>query len=165
MEPSGARHHLRYKRESSRHSLPLIGNYPQREYSWSNQLEYFMSQGENSSNQWAWIRSWSKRATSANIIVSDTGSMVMFFPDLWVAPVVGTLGGTGPDNRVLPAHTMAASSLAALAARPGAVIFNTRGSAIDPRRAGSLPAGLYIVKIPGAAPERCLVQGRNLGTR
>ena len=141
-------------------TLPLIGNYPQREYSWSNQLEYFMSQGENSSNQWAWIRSWSKRAASAGIIVSDTGSMVMFFPDLWVAPVVGIPGRTGPDNRGLPVHAMAASSFEALAMKPGAVIFNAKGLAIDPRRAGSLPEGVYIVKIPGAVPERWLVQGK-----
>ena len=143
-------------------SLPQIPNpkggmYPQREYSWSNQLEYFMCQGENSNNQWAWIRSWSKRATGANIIVSDTGSMVMFFPDLWVAPVVGTLGRTEMDNRD-PAHTVL--SFATIAAKPGAVVFNARGSAISPKLAGSLPAGIYIVKIPGAAPERCLVQGR-----
>jgi hypothetical protein len=143
-------------------SLPLLpnpkgGTYPQREYSWSNQLEYFMSQSENSFNQWAWIRSWSKRATGANIIVSDTGSMVMFYPDLWVAEIVGTLG---PANRGLPAHTMTIPSFGALAAKPGAVIFSARGSAISSRRAGSLPAGIYIVKIPGAAPERCLVQGR-----
>ena len=119
-----------------------------------------MSQGENSSNQWAWIRSWSKRASSANIVVSDTGSMVMFFPDLWVAPVVGIVGRTVPDNRGLPAHAMATPSVAALAAKPGAVIFSSRGSVIDPRRAGSLPAGIYIVKMPGVAPERFMVQGR-----
>jgi hypothetical protein len=141
-------------------SLPRIGTYPQRQFSWSNQLEYFMSQGENSSNQWAWIRSWSKRAASASIIVSDTGSMVMYYPDLWVAPITGTHGGTGPDNRGLPAHKIPSSSLAAIAAKPGAVIFNARGSAMGPQRAGPLPAGIYIVKIPGAIPARFLVQGR-----
>jgi hypothetical protein len=141
-------------------TLPRIGTYPQREFSWSNQLEYFMSQGENSSNQWAWIRSWSRRSTSASIIVSDTGSMVMYYPDLWVAPLSGTRGRTGTGGSGPSTHRMPALSLAALAARPGVVIFSAKGSAIDPRRAGSLPAGLYIVKIPGAAPERCLVHGR-----
>ena len=141
-------------------TLPLIGNYPQREFSWSNQLEYFMSQGENSSNQWAWIRSWSRRATGANIIVSDTGSMVMYYPDLWVAPIVGTQEGAGMNNRRLSVHKMPVTSVAALAANPGAVFFSAKGSVIDPQRAGSLRAGLYIVKIPGASPDRCLVQGR-----
>ncbi|GEM_PF-5471337 len=141
--------------------LPRIGSYPQREFAWSNQLEYFMSQGENSSNQWAWIRSWSKRGTSANIVVSDTGSMVMFFPDLWVAPAggVGTLGRAGSHNSWPPAGKLPAMSLAELAARR-AVIYNAKGSATDPRRVGSIPAGIHIVKTPGAAPERCLVRGK-----
>ena len=141
-------------------SLPRIGNYPQREYSWSNQLEYFMCQGENSSNQWAWIRSWSKRATGATIIVSDTGSMVMYYPDLWVSAVTRTEGGAGAAPGGLASRKFPALSVKSLAALPGAVIFSAKGSAIDSRRAGSLPAGIYIVNVPGAAPERCLVQGR-----
>jgi hypothetical protein len=140
--------------------LPRISTYPQREFSWSNQLEYFMSQGENSSNQWAWIRSWSKRATSASIIVSDTGSMVMYYPDLWVTPIVGTHRGTGMIGSGHREHRMPVTSVAALAAKSGAVFFSAKGSVIDPQRAGSFPAGIYIVKIPGAAPERCLVHGR-----
>jgi hypothetical protein len=141
--------------------LPRIGTYPQREFSWSNQLEYFMSQGENSSNQWAWIRSWSKRSTSANIVVSDTGSMVMFFPDLYVAPAggVGIRSGAESGNVGVPAKKMQASSLAELAAMR-AVIYDARGSATDSRCLSSIPDGIYIIKMPGAAPVRCVVQGK-----
>jgi len=141
--------------------LPRIGPYPQREFSWSNQLEYFMSQGENSSNQWAWIRSWSKRSTSANIVVSDTGSMVMYFPDLWVAPKVveGTLRRTGSKNSGLPGVQKLSSSLAELAARR-AIIYNAKGSVTDPQRVGPLPAGVYILKRPGAAPDRSPAQDK-----
>lgn len=138
--------------------LPRIGTYPQREFAWSNQLEYFMSQGENSSNQWAWIRSWSKRASSANIVVSDTGSMVMFFPDLWVASAgVGIRNRAGSNHSGLAANKVQALSLSELAARR-AIIYDARGSATDPRCVNSIPAGIYTVKTPGAAPKRFLVQ-------
>lgn len=141
--------------------LPRIGTYPQREFSWSNQLEYFMSQGENSSNQWAWIRSWSKRSTSANIVVSDTGSMVMYFPDLWVAPAgVEKLGRSGSGNTPPTAKKLQVMSLSELAARPGSVIYDARGLATDPRCFNSIPVGIYIVKSPGTAPERCLLQDK-----
>jgi len=147
-------------------SLPLLpnpkgGTYPQREFSWSNQLEYFMCQSENSFNQWAWIRSWSKRASGANIIVSDTGSMVMFYPDLWVASASSVNGSQPPMNNArLIAPKGSALPIAVLAARPGVIILSAKGSVVNPRSAGSLTAGIYIVKLPGAAPERCLVQGR-----
>jgi hypothetical protein len=141
--------------------LPRIGTYPQREFSWSNQLEYFMSQGENSSNQWAWIRSWSKRGASANIVVSDTGSMVMYFPDLWVEKAGSTrLGRAGSGDAWLPAKKTRIPSLSGIAAEPGTLLFDAKGAATAPRADGSLSAGIYIIETPGAAPERLLPEGK-----
>jgi hypothetical protein len=132
-------------------TLPQIGVYPQRAYSWSNQLEYFMCQGENSTNTWAWIRSWSKRTTSANIIVSDTGSMVMYYPDLYVTPTAATLPGFSIGQAEIPRRIDMASFANIKNARFS--VYTISGSKVDAGTMRALPPGIYLVKVPGAAAQ------------
>jgi hypothetical protein len=131
-------------------TLPRIGAYPQRAYSWSNQLEYFMCQGENTSQTWAWIRSWSNRATSANILISnDSNGVVMYYPDLYVTPLAATSPGFSIHQAEIPKNIDIAFYAKMNSA--GFSVYTISGSKVDFRAGRAVPAGIYLVKVPGAA--------------
>lgn len=139
--------------------LPKIGSYDQRGFAWSNQLEYFLSQGEETAptNNWTWIRSWSRRAQSANILLSDTGSMDMRYPDLWITPsdVSGSVGKAPPS---LPERQLSRSELCSLASHAEAEIYATTGIRLGRSSIGMISSGLYIIRQKGRAPSLVLLR-------
>jgi hypothetical protein len=138
--------------------LPKIGSYDQRGYSWSNQLEYFISQGEETAptNDWTWIRSWSRRSQGANILVSDTGSLDMRYPDLWIGSTTGA-GKAGYGSVPEPMRSLNRAELLSKMTHGNFRVFSVTGSMFSPRSAGAMPSGLYIVRIDGQSPTLVLV--------
>jgi hypothetical protein len=131
-------------------TLPRIGSYPQRAFIWSNQLEYFTCQGENSTEKWAWIRSWSKRATSVNMVLSDTGSMFMLYPDLWVEPQTAVGPGSSGERFGGMKNRITIKTLPQLLNRTDVAIYTASGLKVNAQTARKPAPGIYVVKVSGS---------------